>query len=214
MMSSRRKQDLRRKAKNFVLINGNLFFIHRKRNYRFIWDFEENKIEDMCERHYLSRHLGITKLLDLIFFSYSEISVKSIKNFVNSCLSCKKDTGLSPQLPLRPIISSFIRERIIVDTVDLSCYFESNLGIKYLFTMIDTFSKFAFVFPLRDKSATSFLNAFKKLYYREVHSKIFHTGNGGQFTAKIVTSFINSIKTDTVQRTSYHLMLRANRTVQ
>ena len=148
--------------------------------------------------------MGITKLLDLISFSYAGISVKSVKNFVNSCLSCKRDTVPSPQLPLTPIIPSFIRERIMVDTIDLSCYSESNLGIKYLFTMIDTFSKFAFVFPSRDKSATSFLNAFKTLYYREGPFKTLHTDNGGEFTATVVTSFINSIGTDTVRGAPYH----------
>ena len=193
MMNTRRKQELKRKAKNFVLINGELFYIHKNTNYRFICNFEEDKIKEICEGYHLPGHLGIIKLLGLISFSYAEISVKSVKNFVNSCLSCKRDTVPSPQLPLTPIIPSFISERIMVDTIDLSCYSESNLGIKYLFTMIDTFSKFAFVFPSRDKSATGFLNAFKKLYYCEVHSKIFYTGNGGQFTAKIVTSFINSI---------------------
>ncbi|KAF7675935.1 hypothetical protein CDIK_4516, partial [Cucumispora dikerogammari] len=151
MMSMRRKQELKRKAKNFVLSNVNLFYIHRKTNYRFICDFEKDKIKEICEGYHLPGHLSITKLLGLISFSYAEISVKSIKNFVNSCLSCKRDTVSSSQLPLTPIIPSFIRERIMVDTIDLSCYSESNLGIKYLFTMFDTLSKFTFVFSSRDK---------------------------------------------------------------
>ncbi|KAF7702793.1 hypothetical protein CDIK_0361 [Cucumispora dikerogammari] len=94
------------------------------------------------------------------------MSVKSVKNFVNSCLSCKRETVLSLQIPFTPIIPSFIRERIMVDNIDLSCYSESNLVVNYLFTKIDTFYKFAFVFPSRDKTATSFLNAFKNLYFR------------------------------------------------
>ena len=38
-----------------------------------------------------------------------------------------------------------------------------NIGIKCLLCAIDFFSKYAWVIPLKDKKATSIVNAFKKI---------------------------------------------------
>ena len=38
-----------------------------------------------------------------------------------------------------------------------------NKGIKYLLCVIDLFSKYAWVIPIKDKKGTSILNAFKKI---------------------------------------------------
>ena len=37
-----------------------------------------------------------------------------------------------------------------------------NKGIKYLLCVIDLFSKYAWVIPIKDKKGTSIVNAFKK----------------------------------------------------
>ena len=37
-----------------------------------------------------------------------------------------------------------------------------NRGIKYLLCVIDLFSKYAWVIPIKDKNRTSIVNAFKK----------------------------------------------------
>ena len=38
-----------------------------------------------------------------------------------------------------------------------------NKGIKYLLCVIDFFSKYAWVIPIKDKKGTSIVNAFKKI---------------------------------------------------
>ena len=38
-----------------------------------------------------------------------------------------------------------------------------NKGIKYLLCVIDLFSKYAWVVPIKDKKGTSIVNAFKKI---------------------------------------------------
>ena len=42
-----------------------------------------------------------------------------------------------------------------------------NKGIKYLLCAIDFFSKYAWVFPLKDKKGTSIVNAFQKIILKE-----------------------------------------------
>ena len=46
-----------------------------------------------------------------------------------------------------------------------------NKGIKYLLCVIDLFSKYAWIIPIKDKKETSIVDAFKKIISTELHSK-------------------------------------------
>ena len=50
-----------------------------------------------------------------------------------------------------------------VDLADTQSLSKKNKGIKYLLCAIDLFSKYAFVFPLKDKKGISIVNAFNKI---------------------------------------------------
>ena len=72
----------------------------------------------------------------------------------------------------KPIIRKF-KKRIVyssfrdniwgVDLADMQSLSKYNKGIKYLLCAIDLFSKYAWVFPIKDKKGTSIVNAFKKI---------------------------------------------------
>ena len=42
-----------------------------------------------------------------------------------------------------------------------------NKGFKYLLCVIDLFSKYTWVFPIKDKKGTSIVNAFKKQFQKK-----------------------------------------------
>ena len=52
-----------------------------------------------------------------------------------------------------------------------------NKGIKYLLCVIDLFSTYAWVIPIKDKKGTSIINAFKKILSdsTELHSVELHS---------------------------------------
>ena len=50
-----------------------------------------------------------------------------------------------------------------VDLADMQSLSKYNRGIKYLLCVIDLFSKYAWVVPIKDKKGTSIVNAFKKI---------------------------------------------------
>ena len=50
-----------------------------------------------------------------------------------------------------------------VDSADMQSLSKYNKGIKYLLCAIDLFSKYAWVFPIKDKKGTSIVNAFKRI---------------------------------------------------
>ena len=49
------------------------------------------------------------------------------------------------------------------DLADMQSLSRKNKGIKYLLCVIDLFSKYAFVVPLKDKKGISIVNAFDKI---------------------------------------------------
>ena len=72
----------------------------------------------------------------------------------------------------KPIIRKFNKRKVCsqfkdniwgVDLVDMQSLSRKNKGIKYLLCVIDLYSKYAFVIPLKDKKGISIVNAFNKI---------------------------------------------------
>ena len=71
----------------------------------------------------------------------------------------------------KPMIRKFKKRKIYslfrdniwgVGLADMQSLSKYNKGIKYLLCVIDLFSKYAWVIPIKDKKGTSIVNAFKK----------------------------------------------------
>ena len=60
-------------------------------------------------------------------------------------------------------ISSFKENIWGVDLPDMQLLNKFNKGIKYFLCVIDLFSKYAFVVPLKDKKGISIVNAFQSI---------------------------------------------------
>ena len=72
----------------------------------------------------------------------------------------------------KPIIRKFNKRKVYsqfkdniwgVDLADIQSLSRKNKGIKYLLCVIDLYSKYAFVIPLKDKKGISIVNAFDKM---------------------------------------------------
>ena len=72
----------------------------------------------------------------------------------------------------KPIIRKFNKKKVYsqfkdniwgVDLTDMQSLSRKNKGIKYLLCVIDLYSKYAFVIPLKDKKGISIVNAFNKI---------------------------------------------------
>ena len=72
----------------------------------------------------------------------------------------------------KPIIRKFNKRKVYsqfkdniwgVDLVDMQSLSRKNKGIKYLLCIIDLYSKYAFVIPLKDKKGISIVHAFNKI---------------------------------------------------
>ena len=68
------------------------------------------------------------------------------------------------KLKKRKVYSSFKDNIWGVDLADMQLISKHNKGIRYLLCVIDLFSKYAWVVPLRDKKGVSIVNAFQIIF--------------------------------------------------
>ena len=111
---------------------------------------------------------------------------------------------LANQLP-KPIIRKFKKRKVYssfrdniwgVDLADMQSLSKYNTGIKYLLCVIDLFSKYARVIPIKDKIGTSIVNAFKKIISEKRKLNKIWVDQGGEFCNKSFKDFlkINNIE--------------------
>src|SRR5215470_17315260 len=73
-----------------------------------------------------------------------------------------------------------INEQFQADLVDMSMYARQNGGVHFLLTCIDVFSKYAWVIPMKNKSAKSTAQAFRQIFAEQIPSKL-QTDRGKEF---------------------------------
>ena len=77
----------------------------------------------------------------------------------------------------------------LADMVSLSKY---NKGIKYLLCVIDLFSKYSWVIPIKDKKGVSIVNAFKKIISKERKPNKIWVDQGREFYNNSFNNFLNT----------------------
>ena len=86
-------------------------------------------------------------------------------------MKLKKNQQLANELH-KPIIRKFKKGKVYssfkdniwgVDLADMHLISKYNKGIRYLLSAIDSFSKYVFVVPLKDKRGSTIVNAFQTI---------------------------------------------------
>ncbi len=75
------------------------------------------------------------------------------------------------------------------DLVDMQLYANENDGYKYLLTCIDITSRYAWVKPLKDKTAASVVEGFQKIIEKKRKPKLLQTDNGTEFLSDKFQNF-------------------------
>ena len=90
------------------------------------------------------------------FAKAHKISQKKAKQQLEQLLSYTLHKPRRRRFPTLPTKVFSINEQFVMDLQKLAKY---NMGYKYLLTVIDVLSKFAWVEPLKSKSATALVEA-------------------------------------------------------
>ena len=100
----------------------------------------------------------------------------------------------------RPVRKKFRRNRILVsgldsqwsaDLIDVSALAKYNNKYTFLLTVVDSLSKYAWVVPLKDKSGTSIVNAFKMIFKERICRRL-RTDSGKEFLNSKFQSLLKS----------------------
>ena len=65
--------------------------------------------------------------------------------------------------PLNPVYKRFKRQQFQIDLLEIRSIAKDNKNFNFLLTVIDVYTKFAWVVPLPNKEAKTVLEAFKAL---------------------------------------------------
>lgn len=92
-----------------------------------------------------------------------DITLSDVKKWLSSRDSYTLHRQVKRKFTRNRILVYGIDEQWEIDLADLSSLKENNEGYTFLLTCIDTLSKFAWVEPLRNKTASSIVKAFKNI---------------------------------------------------
>ena len=96
----------------------------------------------------------------------------------------------------RKIISLRIDQIWALDLVQLDNLAEANDGHKYILVVIDTFSRYVWAFPLKDKTAAGVVKALETI---DTHPEKIHCDAGKEFVNKTMQRYM-----DRYHITMYH----------
>jgi len=86
------------------------------------------------------------------------------------------------------------------DLIDLSKYKNYNRGYKYILTVIDIYSRYGWIIPLKSKSGSAVKEALEKVF-QEARPLIFTSDNGREFLNQYVKGLLENYRIE--QRTNF-----------
>ena len=102
----------------------------------------------------------------------------------------------------KPITSNFRKRRVIcngvdkiwtADLVEIQKYSKWNKGVKYLMMVIDVFSKYGWIEPLKDRKTESVSSAFSKIFKKSKRKpEKLWTDKGSEFISKHFKDFLKT----------------------
>ena len=157
--------------------------------------YSVGKIKNDCDR------IMVKEIDDLPYKDrpWGTYAIKQIINTKQKLGMCNNFTmeDLSNELN-KPVINKFERKKVIVnhideihscDLIDMQKYSKVNKGYKYIFTNIDTFSKYAWSFPLKTKTVKEIKSCFQKIFKERKPSYIWSDQESVFFSKEMLNFF-------------------------
>ena len=171
--------------------------------------------------HFHFSHIGRDKLISLIkdLFWHPSLT-KIIHDLCSSCHVCQTMKSFVPhvQPPTLKIKTSYPFELVAIDLMSMQ---RSSGGYVACLMVVDHFSKFVAVVPIKDKTSKTVVNMLTKqiLPFLPSVPKSILSDNGPEFTSKLFTEFMEEWNIEHRLTTPYHpqsngAVERVNRTIQ
>ena len=157
--------------------------------------------KDLVEIHKILGHPGTRRLSHFVRAKNLPFSMDEIKTVCRNCSECAK---LKPRFCKNPQSTSLIKstrpwERISID-------FKGPVPgkRKYLLVVVDEYSRFPFVFPCYDVSASTVIQHLTSLFSLVGVPEYVHSDRGSAFLSKDFSLFLTKLGIATSRTTPYH----------
>lgn len=189
----------------YQLYNGLLFYTDRIGKSRVMIP-TQIAYQLIQEVHEEFGHSGASKVYQLLKVD-CQIShmYKTIKRITQSCDLCQK-SKIYNQRTRGPLISNIPagpREMVSLDLIGPLP--AGQLGAKYILVILDIFSKYIQIYPLRKATATTIINKIERCYIPNCgHFEKILTDNGTQFHSKQWVDRLQRLGIKIIRTTTYH----------
>ncbi|KAG0427089.1 hypothetical protein DMUE_5926 [Dictyocoela muelleri] len=136
--------------------NGILYFKESDVEKNFVCDFETNKKNGIIKKYHEEDHAGIKTTFSRVKAHTYGINYIDVVVFLKNCENCLKERPQVQNTGITLIIPNLLRKILLVDTIVVKIYSEHNDGYKYIFTFIDSFTKFAWAYISKTKMLLHF----------------------------------------------------------
>ncbi|KAG0441690.1 SCAN domain-containing protein 3, partial [Dictyocoela muelleri] len=160
----------------------------------FIGLWEKTKIGIILYNQHNPSHICADKLFKKISEEYISIKREIVREYIQKCEACKMANSFKGSKRLTYITAHKIHERMFIDIIDLKKYVSSNDGYKYILTCFDSFSKFAFCYPLYNKNSPTVAEKLDELCAVEGKWEKIQTDNGKEFCNSDFNNIIKKYK--------------------
>ena len=82
---------------------------------------------------------------------------------------------------MAPVMALNIDQQWVADLVEMQRYWRQNRGVRYLLTVIDVLSKYAWVRPIKRKTGAELLKAFESIVAEGRRPQTLQTDKGKEF---------------------------------
>ncbi|KAG0429948.1 Pro-Pol polyprotein [Dictyocoela muelleri] len=217
--SKEEKKKLNHKSKVFSVKKGILYIKDDGIEKVFVCKHESDKKKTIIKRFHDEDHAGIKATFNRVRSYAYGITYSDVSDVLKSCVNCLREIPPLQNPSISPIVPHFPRERLIVDTIDMRIYSHHNDEYKYIFTFIDSFTKFGWAYISKRKDSESFSKILLKHFYTEGLWSIFHTDNGTEFVNSAVHAILEKFNIASVRGMPYHpqsqgQIERFNRTIK
>ena len=134
---------------------------------------------------------GRDKIYERIKEKYIGISRRNIMNYLKNQETWQLRKPVPKNHVTRPIISNSIGSHLEMDLIDMQKYAHYNSGINWILVIVDVFSKKAWAFPLKDKSATTVSKQVSSFLDSEKYVSKIQSDNGPEFKNLEMESVFN-----------------------
>ena len=160
---------------------------------------------------------SVSKLYRAAKAKNSKITLKFVKDWLSGELTYTLHKNKRNNYSREKIFVTHPNEQFQADLVDMKMFSRQNNGYRFILTVIDCFSKYAFALPLKNKSGSEVKNALQRIIEERKPEKL-QTDRGKEFINSSVQNYLkeNDIQFFTTFNTLFKCAIveRFNRTLK